>query len=245
MSCIRSFLLALGAAFVVTLGISACTPLDKSGGVDYDRDPEGREMYKGEDVSKFHKKKEGGGEDTQPEKHDPGVCPLPPSAEKDVLNNLKVGDAFPDFTLRSVTDGSDVSRAKHAKGHYQLLLVWASWCPYCQNASSKLLKPLYDDLGGDKGKVDIIAVGIDLLGDTADGQKAYLNSNGFKWTGVFDKDGTVRNAAGANFIPTAILLDDAGKIVTYGYYEVDRPYTIRLNKFLRDACEFKEKNPGK
>ncbi|CAG0929946.1 partial Thiol-disulfide oxidoreductase ResA, partial [Planctomycetaceae bacterium] len=158
----------------------------------------------------------------------------------------------PDFTLKNVSDGGDVTRSKHGwlkktdtRGHYQLLFIWASWCPYCQNASSKLLKPLYDELGGDKSKVDIIAVGIDLLGDTADGQKAYLNSNGFKWTGVFDKDGTVRNAAGANFIPTAILLDDTGKIVTYGYYEVDRPYTIRLNQFLREACEFKEKNPGK
>jgi thiol-disulfide isomerase/thioredoxin len=244
MSCIRSLSLALGAALVVTFGISACTPLDKSGGVDYDRNPEGKEMYKGEDVSKFHKKKEGGGEDTNPGKDHAG-CPLPPSAENDVLTNIKVGDSFPDFNLKSVTDGSDVSRARHARGHYQLLLVWASWCPYCQKASSQLLKPLFEDLGGDKGKVDIIAVGIDLLGDTPEGQKAYLNSNGFKWTGVFDKDGVVRNAAGASFIPTAILLDEQGKVVTYGYYEVDRPYTNRLNQFLRDACEFKDKHPGK
>ena len=243
MSCFKSLALTLAATLVAALAINGCTVLDRSGGPEYDRDPEGRETYKGEDVSKFHKKKEGGGEDTSGGKDHAG-CPLPPAAEKDVLNNLKVGDAFPDFTLKNVSDGSDVSRAKHAKGHYQLLFVWASWCPYCQNASSKLLKPLYDDLGT-KSNVDIIAVGIDLLGDTADGQKAYLNSNGFKWTGVFDQDGKVRNLAGANFIPTAILLDDTGKIVTYGYYEVDRPYTNRLNQFLREACEFKEKNPGK
>ncbi len=243
MSYLRSLLSVCAVALLGVAAISACTPLDKSGGVDYERDEEGRELHNGEDVSRFHKKKEGGGEDTSVGKDHAG-CPLPPSAEKDVLNNLKVGDAFPDFTLKSVSDGSDVSRAKHAKGHYQLLFVWASWCPYCQNASSKLLKPLYDELGAN-ANVDIIAVGIDLLGDTADGQKAYLNSNGFKWTGVFDKDGTVRNAAGANFIPTAILLDEQGKIITYGYYEVDRPYTNRLNQFLRDACEFKEKNPGK
>lgn len=244
MSFLNSWRLGFGVLLGTVLAVSACTPLDKSGGVDYDRDPEGREMYKGEDVSKFHKKKETGAKETGVEKDHEG-CPLPPQAEMDVLTNVKVGDPFLDFTLKSVTDGSDVSRSKHAKGHYQLLFIWASWCPYCQSASSKLLKPLFDELGGSKANIDVIAVGIDLLGDTPDGQKAYLNSNGFRWTGVFDKDGVVRNAAGANFIPTAILLDEQGKVVTYGYYEVDRPYTIRLNKFLREACEFKEKHPGK
>jgi len=220
---------------------SGCTLNDSSGG-PYEKDASGKDTYKGEDVSKYHPKREGGGEDTSPPS--PDVCPLPPAAEKDALDTLKVGDKFPEFTLKDVCTGKDVKRSEQAKGLYQLIIVWASWCPVCRSEAKSSVKPLYDELGqGNTAKIAILAVGVNYIGDTAEAQRTFVESNKYGWTCVFDANAEVKEAIGSNYIPTAVLVDESGKIVTYGYYS--EGYAKKLNSYLRAACEFKEKHPDK
>ncbi|KAA0217683.1 TlpA family protein disulfide reductase [bacterium] len=239
----RSLNLVLALA-LGSLVVAGCTLASENPESGYGTDASGNETYKGHNVSKYHPRRASSEEPETPKSGGGEVCPLPPTAEKDVLQKYKVGDVFPDFVLKDVVSGKEVKRSEHGKGHYQMILMWASWCPYCRTAQEKSAKPIFEELNKDgKTRLDVIGVGVNFLDDTPAAQKTFIQSNRIPWTCVFDQDAQVKDGIGSDFIPAVILLDESGKIVTYGYYMDD--YARKLNNYLRDACEFKDKNPGK
>ena len=88
--------------------------------------------------------------------------------------------------------------------------------------------------------VIVISVGIRDHGESAEKQKEYVDENGYKWVFVFDKDGKVADAYGAQEIPQTVLIGKDGKVVVVG----QKMSTIQ--SFLEDnAIEESDKNQTK
>lgn len=81
-----------------------------------------------------------------------------------LAQELKVGDAAPDFTLPD-TNGKEVT-LKSQQGKWVVLDFWGSWCPWCIKGFPKM-KESYKSLGN---KVTFIGVAC------RDGKDAWLNA---------------------------------------------------------------------
>jgi peroxiredoxin len=167
---------------------------------------------------------------------DPEFCLLPPEAQdEDLGGKLKVGEAAPDFALTDINTGKDVSPADF-KGKYVLVFFWASWCPYCKamckrggslNTFAAELKETLDP------NVVILGVGTSS-DDSADTQKAFLKTNGCDWPSTHDNGSKIEAKYGVLGVPTVVLLDGEGKVLTYGTFR--DPYRKDLLEYMRQEC---------
>lgn len=83
-------------------------------------------------------------------------------------------------------------------------------------------------------RLAIIAVGLNFNNDTQEAQKSFMESKQYEWNSGFDAGGSLAQKAGIVGVPTAIVVDPQGKIVTFGHYRDD--WAKRLDQFLRQAC---------
>lgn len=162
------------------------------------------------------------------------VCYLPPAAETDILTKLKVGQAAPAWALKDVRTGKEI-KLSDFKGKRVLLKFWASWCPQCKRVGEERMKPIQQML--EENKRDdflFIAVGTNFTDDTAASQRAELEVRGHNWLAVYDPDQVAVRAYGVDGIPAVILIDGAGKVVTFGLYK--REFGDELDRYLRQEC---------
>lgn len=164
-------------------------------------------------------------------------CLLPPEARPGDLNGkIAVGDQAPDFTLKDPKSGKQVKLSSF-RGKTVLLFFWASWCPYCKaafghNGSMNLLT---NDVAAD---ADSSLVVIDIgtgSDDTAAKQQAFLKAKEINTVSTYDKDSKVEGLYGIRGVPTAVVLDKDGKVLTFGSYRPDE-YAKPLIEYLRQSC---------
>lgn len=124
------------------------------------------------------------------------------------MENLNVGDDFPDFELTTL-DGKTVSTAAY-RGSYLLVDFWASWCGPCRKAHPQYLR-LHNEFN-DQG-FDILSVSIDR---SKDSWKAAVEKDGLTWTNVHEENefqSDLLKQLGVVFLPYNYLVDPDGKIL--------------------------------
>ncbi|MHC4219254.1 MAG: TlpA family protein disulfide reductase, partial [Planctomycetota bacterium] len=87
------------------------------------------------------------------------------------------------------------------KGKYVLLDFWATWCGPCRAVMKNDLAPLHKEWADDD-RFELVSVGTNWSKDTAEKQATFADQNGYRWTKVFDGDGSVTGSYGVRGIPT-------------------------------------------
>ncbi|MDA0802780.1 MAG: TlpA disulfide reductase family protein [Planctomycetota bacterium] len=117
---------------------------------------------------------------------------------------FKVGDAAPEFTLKTIA-GEEVSLAS-LKGKVVLLDFWATWCGPCKAAMPEMQK-IADDYK-DKG---VVVYGINVWEKKEDAAKKYIESKGFTYPTLLSGDDLAKQY-GITSIPTLVVIGKDGKI---------------------------------
>ncbi len=104
----------------------------------------------------------------------------------------------------------------------------------CRTTAEQSLAPLYQVAQKPGSKLAILSVGLNFNDDTVEAQRAFLEAKGYSWPSVFDPDGSTAERHGVVGVPTAVVLDPEGKVVTFGYYKGD--WAKRLDEFLKQNC---------
>ncbi|MEA5081760.1 MAG: TlpA disulfide reductase family protein [Dysgonamonadaceae bacterium] len=125
------------------------------------------------------------------------------------LERMQPGKEAPDFTLKTIN--GDSLTLNSLRGKYVLVDFWASWCPDCRKSNPELVK-LYNSY---KNKnFTIMGVSID---DDETNWKMAVEKDGLIWQQTIGNAGWKSEVAqqyGVKWIPTAMLIDPQGVIVT-------------------------------
>lgn len=125
------------------------------------------------------------------------------------LERMQPGKEAPDFTLKTIN--GDSLTLSSLRGKYVLVDFWASWCPDCRKSNPELVK-LYNSY---KNKnFTIMGVSID---DDETNWKMAVEKDGLIWQQTIGNAGWKSEVAqqyGVKWIPTAMLIDPQGVIVT-------------------------------
>lgn len=132
--------------------------------------------------------------------------PKTQEAQSEGTDTLKGQDA-PDFSLPDL-EGNTVS-LRDLKGKVVYLDFWATWCPPCRE-SLPHTQALSQHEKAKTGDLVVLAVN---AREEADKVKQYLQSNGYSFRVVLDKDGEVLNRYKVQGIPTFVLINRDGKVV--------------------------------
>jgi len=129
-------------------------------------------------------------------------------AKVDILKQVAIGQAAPDFTLNT-PEGTPLSLSS-LKGKVVVIDFWASWCGPCRRENPHMVE-LYKELSP-KG-VEFLGVSLDK--DEAKWLKA-IEDDGLIWKHVSDLkfwNSAAAKLYGVNSIPCTYLIDQNGTIV--------------------------------
>lgn len=119
------------------------------------------------------------------------------------------GKMFKDF---EVTDGEVTARLSDyvGKGHHTLVDFWASWCGPCIRETATI-KELYNRFGSE---------GLEVLGvavwDEPENTRAAIERHSLPWPQIINARTIPTDIYGISSIPTIILFDPEGRIVSRG-----------------------------
>ncbi|MDD2596070.1 MAG: TlpA disulfide reductase family protein [Bacteroidales bacterium] len=125
------------------------------------------------------------------------------------LERMQPGKEAPDFTLKTIN--GDSLTLSSLRGKYVLVDFWASWCPDCRKSNPELVK-LYNSY---KNK-NFTIVGVSIDEDETNWKMA-VEKDGLIWQQTIGNAGWKSEVAqqyGVKWIPTAMLIDPQGVIVT-------------------------------
>jgi len=112
------------------------------------------------------------------------------------------GTALPRFNVPTLS-GKHLSN-KTLVGHAALFNVWASWCHYCRNEHTMLLKI--------KNTYHVPIYGLNFK-DKPDNAKAWLQEEGNPYVAVgIDESGSLGEELGVTGTPVTFVLDKHGRI---------------------------------
>ncbi len=110
-----------------------------------------------------------------------------------------------DFTLPD-TAGQPVTLSRFAGKMPVLLVFWATWCPYCNEAVPEINALRSAAAGGD---LRILALDYKESRETVD---AFVRARGVRYPVLLDADGAVAKKYGVVGIPTYVLIGREGKV---------------------------------
>lgn len=123
------------------------------------------------------------------------------------------GCNFVNFELKDMEGNQILFSNIVEKSRYTLLDFWASWCGPCRKAVPDI-KKMYEQYAG-KG-LAVVSVSLDT---DAEAWKKAVSELNMSWLQLCNPDGGSREvgvAYGIEFIPTVIIIDGKGKIVSRG-----------------------------
>jgi thiol-disulfide isomerase/thioredoxin len=147
--------------------------------------------------------------------------------------NILPGSSAPDFNLKSF-QGEDFFLSKYY-GKYIVLDFWATWCSPCIKGLPKM-KEYYE-----KYRTRVEFVGI-ACNDKEHKWREYLSKNELPWINLLNNENEVPNVSslyGASSLPTKVIIDPEGKIVTIIKGESEEFYEI-LDKIIPVAQKSNE-----
>jgi peroxiredoxin len=104
------------------------------------------------------------------------------------------------------------------------LFFWTTWCPYCR-IDLKTINAKYEELSRDGLKVLPINVG-----EPTNRVKNLLKNYNLVFKVLLDKDAKVAYAYGLSGVPTYVLIDKKGNIVSMGYQFPQKEYKAIISK---------------
>ncbi len=118
-----------------------------------------------------------------------------------------VGTMAPDFSSRTVSDGSTV-RLSQYRGRPVLLNFWATWCGPCRDEMPLLQRAA--DVNGWRG---LAVLGVNYE-ETNGGQlTSFLKKADVRYPAVYDPAGQIAGEYGVNVgLPVSIFIDRSGKV---------------------------------
>ena len=123
------------------------------------------------------------------------------------------GGAYVNFELKDLNGNPVLFSTIVESNKYTLLDFWASWCGPCRNAMPAI-KKIYEKYG--KHGLAVVSLSLD---DDAEAWKKAVADLGMTWMQWCNPDGGSREvgqAYGVEFIPTVLIIDKDGKIVSRG-----------------------------
>ena len=131
------------------------------------------------------------------------------SSSDEASNSEAAPITLPDFSF-STLDGQ-TARVSDFAGKPTLLGFWATWCPPCNSEAPELQK-LYEKYGD---QVNFVMVDSASDGrDTVEGTKKWLDAGGYTYPVYIDETGEAAYAAQIYYLPTMIVLDKDGNMLT-------------------------------
>jgi len=127
--------------------------------------------------------------------------------EKALISTAMNSDA-PAFSLED-SKGS-IHNLSDLKGKVVYLDFWATWCGPCLK-EMPALNDLYQKYKVDE-RVEIISISVS---DSKESWEKKIKKDKFEWLQLIDKDNQVLNSYLTNAIPRYVLIDKAGKIVSF------------------------------
>ena len=144
---------------------------------------------------------------------------------------LQVGEAAPDFTLKSI-EGESVSLSDF-KGRVVILKLATTWCPTCKQLSGEIGK-VVDVL--DENNVAFLEV---FVQDTEETVKKYIDQGDLPKTfhALLD-DGSAYEAYNVYLIPRLLVIDSDQKVAfdSAGRVVLANDLTEMVNGFASDAA---------
>jgi|GEM_PF-1271933 cytochrome c biogenesis protein CcmG/thiol:disulfide interchange protein DsbE len=132
-----------------------------------------------------------------------------PSASEGKDSAKSDASLAPDFSLVNVADGKPVTLSK-LRGKVVLVDFWATWCPPCRMTIPHLMD-LQKEYGGKR--FTVVGISLDQQGESV--VKPFYDAWKMNYPVVIDQDGSVaRNYGGIRSIPTGLLIDRGGRVIT-------------------------------
>lgn len=130
---------------------------------------------------------------------------------------------FSDFTIEDL-DGNKIKLSSFY-GKPTLLGFWATWCPPC-NKEAPHIQSLYEAYGD---RVNFVM--IDSAGDGRDSPDIaldWMNEGGYSYPVYIDQTGEASKECMAYYLPTMIVLDSDGNVLTGFSGMIDEESGTRL-----------------
>ena len=116
---------------------------------------------------------------------------------------------FADFAVEDL-NGNKVNLSS-VYGKPALLIFWATWCPPC-NTEAPTLQKLYDTYGD---RVNFMMIDSASDGrDTPEVVRTWLDENGYTYPVYIDLSGEAASECQIYYLPTTIVLDASGTVLT-------------------------------
>jgi peroxiredoxin len=121
-----------------------------------------------------------------------------------------VGKPAPDFTLGVLAANSEGNRIQLSDYRDQVVVLdfWASWCAPCRAQA-----PIIDRVSRQFESRGVRVIGVNT-GDAPQAAIEFMSAAGLSYPSVIDTTGAVARAFGAHQLPTLVLIDKMGQIVS-------------------------------
>ncbi len=145
--------------------------------------------------------------------------------------NVSEGKPAPDFTLGVISDSAEPSSfaLSDHRGDVVVLDFWASWCPPCRAQA-----PIIDGVSRAMQGKGVQIVGVNT-GDELSAAHEFIKMTGLTYPSVFDTTGAVARAFGANQLPTLVLIDPSGNVVSVQSRVVSEKELLRMIESARES----------
>ncbi|MGZ3577601.1 MAG: peroxiredoxin family protein [Syntrophales bacterium] len=130
--------------------------------------------------------------------------------------------AAPDFILKDLA-GADF-RLSASRGKPVLLIFLTTWCPTCRSEI-----PHYKEIYGTFGRRGLEVVAVDIE-EPKNKVSQFAAKNQIPYRTLLDEEGRVSGAYDITGVPSMVLINKDGKVLTRKYFAVDMVLETLLEK---------------
>ena len=129
-----------------------------------------------------------------------GCGPPPPPEVAD-------GDSAPTFEATGI-GGRKINFPASAEGKPSVVLMWATWCPYC-----KVLMPRLSDIRADYADRGVEVIAINAKERGRGDPVAYIRDGGWDFLTIVDDGDQIAEFYDVNYLPGLFVVDGLGTVV--------------------------------